>query len=305
MTEQSTTAAPSASEPAGSLLPGLVRACRPKQWAKNVLVFVAPAAAGVITEPYRIRLTLVAFVAFCMVSSSTYLLNDVMDVESDRQHPTKRRRPIASGAVPVPVALVASVLLFLGGVAVGASDNWALAGIVAGYAVLTTCYSLWLKKLPVFDVVVLSAGFILRLLAGAYAAEVRVSEWFLIISLFGSLFVASAKRYAEKRELGDAAAALRPTLGEYSMEYLGFLRSVSVAAVLVSYCLWALERAGEGGNRVFILLTIVPFLIAILRYALLVDQGKGSAPEDVLLHDRQMQLMGGIWVVCLMLGIYL
>ena len=100
MTEQSTTAAPSASEPAVSLLPGLVRACRPKQWAKNVLVFVAPAAAGVITEPYRIRLTLVAFVAFCMVSSSTYLLNDVMDVESDRQHPTKRRRPIASEIAP-------------------------------------------------------------------------------------------------------------------------------------------------------------------------------------------------------------
>ena len=305
MTEQSTMADAAPTEPQGSLLSGFIKACRPKQWAKNVLVFVAPAAAGVITEPYRLRLTLIAFVAFCMVSSSTYLLNDILDVESDRRHPTKRNRPIASGVVPVPVAVVGSVVLFIGGVALALLDNWPLAAIVAGYAVLTTAYSFWLKKLPVFDVVILSSGFILRLLAGAYAAQVRVSEWFILISLFGSLFVASAKRFAEKRELGDDAAALRPTLGEYSIEYLGFLRSVSVAAVLLSYCLWAVDRANHGGQRVFILLTIVPFLIAILRYALLVDQGKGAAPEEVLLHDRQMQLMGLMWVVCLMLGIYL
>ncbi len=305
MTEQLTTASPAASDPSSSLLPGLVKACRPKQWAKNVLVFVAPAAAGVITEPYRLRLTIVAFVAFCMVSSATYLLNDILDVESDRRHPTKCRRPIAAGIVPVPMAIAMAIGLFLGGVGLAAWDNWALAGIVAGYAVLTTLYSMWLKNIPVFDVVVLSAGFILRLLAGAYAAEVRVSEWFLIISCFGSLFVASAKRFAEKRELGDDAASLRPTLGEYSLEYLGFLRSVSVAAVLISYCLWAVERSKEDAAAVFILLTIIPFLIAILRYALLVDQGKGSAPEEVLLHDRQMQAMGLLWGIFLMLGIYL
>lgn len=305
MTEQTTEPTAAASGPTASLLPSLVKACRPKQWAKNVLVLVAPAAAGVITEPYRIRLTLVAFVAFCMVSSATYLLNDVLDVESDRQHPTKCRRPIASGAVPVPVAIGAAVLLFLGGVGLALTDGWALAAIAAGYVVLTTAYSLWLKAIPVFDVVVLSSGFILRLLAGAYGAQVRVSEWFLIISCFGSLFVATAKRTAEKRELGDQAAELRPTLGHYSHEYLGFLRSVSVAAVLISYCLWAVERANEDGAKVFILLTIVPFLIAILRYALLVDQGKGAAPEEVLLHDRQMQVMGIMWAVLLMLGIYL
>jgi decaprenyl-phosphate phosphoribosyltransferase len=240
-----------------------------------------------------------------MVSSATYLLNDILDVESDRRHPTKCRRPIAAGIVPVPMAIAMAIGLFLGGVGLAAWDNWALAGIVAGYAVLTTLYSMWLKNIPVFDVVVLSAGFILRLLAGAYAAEVRVSEWFLIISCFGSLFVASAKRFAEKRELGDDAASLRPTLGEYSLEYLGFLRSVSVAAVLISYCLWAVERSKEDAAAVFILLTIIPFLIAILRYALLVDQGKGSAPEEVLLHDRQMQAMGLLWGIFLMLGIYL
>lgn len=310
MTDQTTRAPAPSDRSSGALLLGMVRACRPKQWAKNVLVFVAPAAAGVITDADAILHTVAAFVAFCMVSSATYLLNDILDVDSDRQHPTKRRRPIAAGIVPVPLAVAMAVALFAAGVALAARDNLQLAGIVAGYAVLTTTYSMFLKSIPVLDLVILSAGFILRLLAGAYAADVPVSNWFLIISLFGSLFIAAAKRFAEKQELGDRAAALRPTLGEYSVEYLGFLRSVSVAALVMSYCLWAVERAdgdpvaGLEPASPWAQLSIVPFLIAVLRYALLVDQGKGSAPEDVILHDRQMQLMGVLWALCLMIGIY-
>lgn len=310
MTDQRTRAPlPSTGGPAG-LLKGMIKACRPKQWAKNVLVFVAPAAAGVIDEPDILLHTFAGFVAFCMVSSATYLLNDILDVESDRQHPTKCRRPIAAGIVPVPLAIVMAVVLFVAGVSLAAADNVDLAFVVAGYAVLTTTYSMFLKAIPVLDLVILSAGFILRLLGGAYAADVPVSDWFLIISLFGSLFIAAAKRFAEKQELGERAAALRPTLGEYSVEYLGFLRAVSVAALVMSYCLWAVERAdgdpaaGLASASPWAQLSIVPFLIAVLRYALLVDQGKGSAPEDVILHDRQMQVMGVLWAACLMIGIY-
>ncbi len=310
VTEQSTTAARGEAPKGGGLVLGLVRACRPKQWAKNVLVFVAPAAAGVIDEPYVLRLTLVGFVAFCLASSATYLVNDVLDVDSDRRHPTKCRRPIAAGVVPVPVALVAAAVLLAAGVGLALTSNVQLALTVATYVVLTTTYSIALKGIAVLDLVILSAGFILRLLGGAYAAEVDVSDWFLLISLFGSLFIAAAKRYAEKRELGDQAAELRPTLGQYSMEYLGFLRSVSVAALVMSYCLWAVERAhgdpaaGLSSASPWAQLSIVPFLIAILRYALLVDQGKGSAPEDVILHDRMMQVMGVLWALILMIGIY-
>ncbi len=313
MAEQTTTTMATPGPQGGTiaLLIGMVRACRPKQWAKNVLVFVAPAAAGVLDEPYRVRLTLIGFVAFCLVSSATYLINDVLDVESDRQHPTKHKRPIASGIVPVPLAAAMAAVLFVGGVGLALTSNVELALIVGGYAVLTTFYSMVLKTIPVIDLVILSAGFILRLLGGAYAAEVEVSDWFLIISLFGSLFIAAAKRYAEKQELGDRAAELRPTLGAYSVEYLGFLRAVSVAALVMSYCLWAVERAdgnalaGVAGASPWAQLSIVPFLIAVLRYALLVDQGKGSAPEDVILHDRQMQIMGVLWVLTLLFGIYL
>lgn len=299
MTEQSTrTGTPP------SLLVGMVKACRPKQWPKNVLVFVAPAAAGVITDGYRLRLTIVGFLAFCMVSSATYLLNDILDVESDRKHPTKRNRPIAAGVVPVPLGVGMAIVLFIAGLGMALLDNRQLALVVATYAVLTTTYSLFLKTIPVIDLVILSAGFILRLLGGAYAAEVPVSDWFLIISLFGSLFIAAAKRFAEKKELGDQAAELRPTLGEYSLEYLGFLRAVSVAALVMSYCLWAVERAHLDDVSPWAQLSIIPFLIAVLRYALLVDQGKGSAPEDVILHDRQMQIMGVLWAMILMIGIY-
>ena len=311
MTDQTTRTAAGSDRGAASMAFGLVRACRPKQWAKNVLVFVAPAAAGVIDTPYRVRLTLIGFVAFCLVSSATYLLNDVLDVESDRRHPTKRDRPIASGAVPIPVALVSAAVLFVAGVGLALSNNSDLALIVAGYVVLTTTYSMLLKTIPVIDVVVLSAGFILRLLGGAFAAEVDVSDWFLIISLFGSLFIASAKRFAEKRELGEDAASLRPTLGQYSIEYLGLLRSVSVAALVISYCMWAVERAdgdpaaGLAAATPWLQLSIVPFLIAVLQYALLVDQGKGAAPEDVILHDRLMQIMGVLWALTLAIGIYL
>lgn len=310
MTEQTTRVTPQPPEARKGLLVGMIRACRPKQWAKNVLVFVAPAAAGVITEPYRLRLTLMGFVAFCLVSSATYLLNDILDVESDRRHPTKCRRPIAAGIVPVPLAIAMAVVLFVAGVGLALSNNAELALVVGGYAVLTTTYSMLLKTIPVIDLVILSAGFILRLLGGAYAAHVDVSDWFLIISLFGSLFIAAAKRYAEKQELGDRAAELRPTLGAYSVEYLGFLRAVSVAALVMSYCLWAVERAdgdpaaGLAAASPWAQLSIVPFLIAVLRYALLVDQGKGAAPEDVILHDRQMQVMGVLWAATLMIGIY-
>ena len=299
MTDQTTRAPLPSTRGAGGLLVGMIKAFRPKQWAKNVLVFVAPAAAGVIDEPDILLHTFAGFVAFCMVSSATYLLNDILDVESDRKHPTKCRRPIAAGVVPVPLGVAMAVVLFIAGVALAAADNYQLAVVVGSYAVLTTTYSMFLKTIPVLDLVILSAGFILRLLGGAYAADVPVSDWFLIISLFGSLFIAAAKRFAEKQELGDRAAELRPTLGEYSVEYLGFLRAV-----------WAVERAdgdpaaGLASATPWAQLSIVPFLIAVLRYALLVDQGKGSAPEDVILHDRQMQIMGVLWALWLLIGIY-
>jgi len=307
------------------LAKGLLKACRPKQWAKNALVFIAPAAgnAFVFRGPHGLEFggrallqTLLAFVAFSMVASSTYLINDSVDVESDRRHPTKRNRPIAAGIISVRLAVSMSIVLLAGGLGLALWRNWQFCVVVGLYAVQTTLYSFWLKKEPVLDVVALSGGFILRLLGGAYAVDVGISKWFFIISCFGALFIAVGKRLAEKRELGDRTEGIRRTLGIYTENYLRFLQAVSAGIVLVGYMEWAFEKAEKPGTgrllgqttstpgAVWFLVSILPFLVAILRYGLLVELGKGSAPEELLLSDRQLQIVGLVWAVLVGIGFY-
>jgi decaprenyl-phosphate phosphoribosyltransferase len=295
------TAAPAST----SLFWGVVREVRPKQWAKNALVFIAPGAAGVLTHRVALIDAIFAFCVFSLAAGGTYLLNDVLDVESDRRHPVKCERPIAAGIVPIPLALGLSALFVVGAVILGLVRNAQFGLIVGLYVILTTLYSVYLKHQPVLDLVGLASGFILRLLGGAKATEVRISNWFLIISCFGALFIATGKRQAERNELGEQSASLRATLGVYTDQYLNFLKAVSAGVVLVAYCEFAVERANQHHSAaVWVDLSIIPFIIAILRYALLVEQGLGSAPEEVLLKDRQMQVIGLIWVVLMGLSVY-
>ncbi|NLA34312.1 MAG: decaprenyl-phosphate phosphoribosyltransferase [Actinobacteria bacterium] len=293
---------------------GAVKACRPKQWAKNSLVFIAPVAAnalvsrgddGIELHADNFLKTLLAFAVFSMVASATYLINDSVDVESDRRHPTKCKRPIAAGIITVPFAVTLAVVLTVAGLGLAAWLNLAFCIVVALYAVQTTLYSFWWKREPVLDVVALSGGFILRLLGGAYAIDVDVSTWFFIISCFGALFIAAGKRLAEKRELGGKTEGIRKTLAVYTEGYLQFLQGVAAAIVLIAYVMWAFERADAAPNaEIWFLLSILPFLIAILRYGLLVELGKGSAPEEILLSDRQMRVMGLLWVGIVGVGFY-
>ena len=297
-----------------SLAAGMVKACRPKQWAKNVLVVVAPAAAmvyidrtpdGIEFKWWAVARTLVAFAAFSMVASATYLVNDSVDAEADRRHPTKRNRPIAAGVVSIPLAAAMAIVLALGGFGLALSRNWQFCVVVAIYAVQTTLYSFWLKNEPVLDLVALSSGFILRLVGGAYALQVEVSPWFFIISCFGSLFIAVGKRLAEKRELGENHGSIRKTLAIYTEPYLRLLQGIAATIVIMAYVMWAFEKARlDPSSAVWMEVSILPFLVAILRYGLLVELGKGSAPEDVLAADRQMQLMGALWVVLVGVGFY-
>lgn len=314
------TSSPAPVAPTMGLARGILKACRPKQWAKNGLVFIAPAAASVIVargpDGLEFHLqpllwSILAFVSFSMVASATYLINDSVDVESDRLHPTKRNRPIAAGIVPVSVAVAAAVVLFVGGLGLALSRNWEFCLVVAIYAVQTTLYSFWLKNEPVLDVVALSGGFILRLLGGAYAVGVEVSKWFFIISCSGALFIAVGKRLAEKRELGSETQQIRRTLAIYTENYLRFLQAVSASIVVIAYVQWAFERADEfeathssGAAAVWFLVSILPFLVAILRYGLLVELGRGSAPEELLMSDRQLQVMGLLWALFVGLGFY-
>lgn len=284
---------------------GLLREARPKQWAKNVLVFAAPGAAGLLDDGPHLWRAVVVFVAFCLASSGTYYWNDIHDVEADRSHPTKCRRPIASGAVPLGVARVVGTLLLVGGVALGTAVRWQVSAVIAGYVVLTTTYSTVLKHVAVVDLVAVASGFVLRAIGGAVAADVHMSTWFVLCTSFGSLFIVTGKRYAELRELGEGASAARATLDDYSATFLRTVLSVSVGATLVAYCLWAFEKKElSGASWPFYELSIVPMLTALLRYLLILEQGHGAAPEEIFVSDRALQVLGVAWVAVFALGVY-
>ncbi len=295
------TPAPRASR---SLPVALIHSARPKQWVKNVLVFAAPAAAGVLSEGPAIFDTLVAFVAFCLAASGTYFLNDAFDVEADRLHAKKRFRPIAAGDLPVRTAQITGVLLIICGIAIGFLTGWKLPIVITTYIIFTTTYSAWLKHVAVVDLGMVAAGFVLRLIAGAVAVDVPISVWFFIVGSFGSLFMVAGKRHAEFMELGVERAGHRATLSEYSLEYLGYVRSVASGVAMVGYCLWAFEKSAGQAGVPWYELSIVPFVLAILRYALLVERGEGGAPEEIVLHDRPLQVMGALWAVTVGIGLY-
>jgi decaprenyl-phosphate phosphoribosyltransferase len=284
---------------------GLFKEARPKQWAKNVLVFAAPGAAGVLNHGASIWRTLVAFAAFCLVSSGTYYWNDIHDVDADRRHPKKRLRPIAAGAVPLGVAKVVGCLLLAGGIGLAFVPGWKLGVVAVGYVALTTSYSAALKHVAVVDLVAVAAGFVLRAVAGAVATDVRMSTWFLLCTSFGSLFIVTGKRYAELREYGDHAGAARASLDDYTLGFLRIVLSVSVGATLVTYCIWALNTRELGSSTwPFYELSILPMSTAVLRYTLILEQGHGAAPEEIFLSDRTLQVLGVLWVIVFGLGVY-
>ncbi|HEU5309290.1 MAG TPA: decaprenyl-phosphate phosphoribosyltransferase [Acidimicrobiia bacterium] len=287
-----------------SMLKAIVKTARPKQWTKNVLVFAAPAAAGVLDQRDALLKTLVAFVGFCLAASGTYFLNDANDAEVDRLHPTKRHRPIAAGDLDVRTARIIAVVLILLALAVTAPINdFKLMGVIGGYVLVTISYTTWLKYEPVIDLAAVAAGFVFRAIAGGAATGVTLSDWFLIVAGAGSLFIVTGKRHAEQVELGSDSFEHRRTLGEYSTAYLGYVRAVSSGVMITAYCLWAFENAAHTGDETWFRLSIVPFVIAVLRYALVIDQGGGGAPEEVVISDRTLQIVGVIWILIFALGV--
>ncbi len=282
---------------------GLLKAVRPKQWVKNVLVVAAPASAGVLLEPSVLGRTAVALVAFTACAAAGYLVNDAGDVAADRRHPTKRYRPIAAGIVPVGLARAAA--LVLAATAVGAGGllcGWELSASLVVYLAVTFTYSTWLKHIAILEMLMVAAGFLLRTVTGAAATHVTLSRWFLIVAGFGSLYMVVGKRYAEATGLGENAAGARRILAEYPLNFLRQTRELSAGVTLVAYCLWAFERAPAQGFS-WGQLSILPMTFGLLRYGLLLERGQGGAPEDVVLGDRPLLVAGSVWVVTFGLGV--
>jgi decaprenyl-phosphate phosphoribosyltransferase len=287
-------------------MPPLLRSARPRQWAKNVLVFAAPGAAGVLDDPSQLGATLLAFVSFCLAASGTYFWNDVLDVEADRAHPKKSQRPIAAGEVSLTTARIMGVVLPILAIAVmSLTGEWEAVAAVATYMAITLTYSAIWKHIAVLDLIAIASGFVLRAAGGALAVDVPMSSWFVLVTTFGSLFIVTGKRFAEAHELGDTAGSVRSTLDEYSEGFLRFVLAVSCGGALVSYCMWAFEtRDLSTSTWPLYELSIVPMLTAFLRYALVLEQGHGAAPEEVFASDRVLQLLGLAWVIVFGLAVY-
>jgi decaprenyl-phosphate phosphoribosyltransferase len=276
---------------------------RPAQWIKNILVAAAPLAAG-DTSGNAVRGTLVAFVAFSLTASAVYCFNDIVDVDSDRAHPTKRNRPIAAGRLPVLTAGVAAVVLVLAAECLAVvSHTHLLWLVVLVYAATSAGYCLGLKHLAVIELALVSSGFLLRAIAGGSAASLPISQWFLIVAAFGSLLLVAGKRLSELLTLADGAASSRPILAEYTPSFLRLVIGIATAVTCTAYCLWAFEIGGTDSSS-WAAVSVAPFVVALLRYTLDADAGRVEEPEIVLLRDRVLQILGVLWLVTFAIGAF-
>jgi decaprenyl-phosphate phosphoribosyltransferase len=288
-----------------SRLPAAVRAMRPRQWIKNVLVVTAPLAAGKLLQPSVLWHTALAFVAFCLISATVYLVNDVRDVEEDRLHPRKRFRPIAAGELAPSAAMVLAAVTAALGFAIGFLTSPELGITLAVYLAVQILYSVFLKHLPVVDLAIVASGFLLRAIAGGVAADIVLSQWFLLVASFGSLFMVAGKRYSEMKAIG-ADAGTRRSLERYSESYLRFIWMLAAMMVLISYCLWAFENGATPWLGVpWTAISIAPFTMGLLQYALEVDAGSAGEPEDVVLHDHVLQGIGLAWLLVISVAVFI
>jgi len=283
----------------------IVQLLRPRQWTKNVLVVAAPAAAGMLTRGSDLAAVAIAFVAFCLAASGTYCLNDAADAERDRCHPVKRYRPVACGDIDVTTARLVGAALLASSIGVALLvGRWQLPAAVVGYVALTTSYTLWLKHMAVIDVAAVAGGFVIRALAGSAATGARVSDWFLVTATFGALVMVSGKRSTELAE-ANGAARHRSVLAEYPPMFLSHLRAVSIGMTLLSYTLFAFDPATSPALMPLFKLSIIPFGLAVFRYALRVEQGAGGAPEELVLGDRPLQVLAVVWAALFLAAVYI
>jgi 4-hydroxybenzoate polyprenyltransferase len=268
-------------------LRSLLVSCRPRQWIKNGLVLVPLISSVNFRSADAVGRSVLAAVAFTLISSAVYLLNDVADRQYDRRHPAKKNRPIARGELSVPRAALAGLALGAVALALALFLGWKVLLEIALYALFNVAYSAGLRREPVLDVLLVSSGFVLRPVAGAFAIPVRVSPWLFVVSLLLSLTLALLKRRAELVSLQAAALDHRPSLSGYSVPFLDLLVAIVTGSGIISYALYTFQS--EHGER--LVLTLPFFLYGVFRYLYLVyERGAGASPEEIFLRDRRLQI---------------
>ncbi len=297
--EASTTTAGARRDP----LQAVVATVRPRQWVKNALVIAAAGAAGALGhDDVPIRVTL-ACLAFCLLASGIYAINDVHDAKEDRRHPRKRLRPVAAGELDPRAATSLGLALMLAGLAMCVEIRPALLVVGVAYVALTLSYTMIWRRIPVFDLLAVAGGFVLRAVAGGVAPPVRLSVWFVLVISAAAVFVAAGKRQSELARTEGRPGAGRRVLGSYSPAILRLILIGSAALALFAYCVWAFELPSVDGIP-WRPMTIVPFAACLLRYHQLVLGGQAEAPEDVLLQDRWLQIAGAVWLFLFAVGVH-
>jgi 4-hydroxybenzoate polyprenyltransferase len=291
---------------ARSLAVNLLLTLRPAQWTKNLIIFAGLIFGGRLLEPEAVSTALVAFVIFCALSGVVYLVNDIADREADRRHPTKRHRPIASGAVPVRVAAGTAVILAAGALGWAFWLQPAFGWIGALYLALLAIYSGPLKHTVIIDVITIAIGFALRAAAGAVVISVAISHWLLILTILLALFLALSKRRHELVLLADGATSHRRILDEYSPYLLDQMISVVTASTIVAYAFYTVSSETVEKFGTDRLVWTLPFpLYGIFRYLYLVHQREGGgSPAEMLLTDRPLLVCVGLWALAVTMIIY-
>jgi decaprenyl-phosphate phosphoribosyltransferase len=269
---------------------------RPKQWIKNALVLAAAGAAGALGHddvPVRVTITCLAF---CLLASGIYAINDVRDAPEDRLHPRKRYRAVAAGELDPRVATVLGIALLLAGLLTCVLVSPLLGLVGLGYVVLTVSYTVALRHIPILDIAAIAGGFVLRAVAGGVAAPVTLSRWFVLVVTSAAVLVAAGKRQAELRRTERTGSAGRRVLARYGAARLRVIITASAGMAMFAYSVWAFNLP-DVDDVPWRPLTIVPFAACLLRYGSLVKAGAGEAPEEMLLSDRWLQVAGCVWLV--------
>jgi 4-hydroxybenzoate polyprenyltransferase len=289
-----------------STIVSLVILMRPQQWIKNLLVFVGLVFSRSLTDWHNIRLSVIGFLVFCAASSGIYIFNDLCDLEADKNHPVKRKRPLASGMLNLNVARGVMALLFVVATAGALSVSWLFSLVIAAYFALCLSYSLGLKSVVILDVMLIALGFVLRAISGAVILHVEVSQWLVLCTSMLALLIGFGKRRHELAILGDGAESHRISLTDYSTEFLNMMMAVCAGAAVLTYALYTMaeETVSRFGTRN--LLLTLPFVIyGIFRYLFLVhERQEGGDPVHLFLHDRPTQLNLLFWAMAIVAVIY-
>ena len=279
---------------------------RPHQWVKNLLVFGGLVFSRSMSDPVAVLHSVHAFLLFCFAASSIYLLNDVNDIEEDRQHPTKRLRPVAAGMISRGTAIGVMLFLAIGSVASAFTINRTFGGVLALYVLMNVAYSLKLKQVVILDVMLIAFGFVLRAIGGAVAIGVPASSWLVLCTLTLALLVGFGKRRNELAVLQGNAKAHRSNLEEYSLPFLDLMMTISGGAAVVMYALYTTASASTGRAGSPLLSLTTPFVMyGIFRYLYLVHrQSEGGDPSKLFVSDRPFLANGVLWVLACCLAIY-